>query len=109
MSIPSAYQQMKQSNPKMLEAYEALGAACAASGPLDARTISRVKLGMSLAAGLEGAAHSHARKALEAGCTEAELLHVANLSAPTIGWPSMMRAREWVTDVTQAASKRAKA
>jgi 4-carboxymuconolactone decarboxylase len=109
MSIPSAYQQMKQSNPKMLEAYEALGAACAASGPLDARTISLVKLGMSLAAGLEGAAHSHARKALEAGCTEAELLHVANLSAPTIGWPSMMRAREWVTDVTQAASKRAKA
>jgi alkylhydroperoxidase/carboxymuconolactone decarboxylase family protein YurZ len=109
MSIPSAYQQMKQSNPKMLEAYEALGAACAASGPLDARTIPLVKLGMSLAAGLEGAAHSHARKALEAGCTEAELLHVANLSAPTIGWPSMMRAREWVTDVTQAASKRAKA
>lgn len=109
MSIPSAYQQMKQSNPKMLEAYEALGAACAASGPLEARTIALVKLGMSLAAGLEGAAHSHARKALEAGCTEAELLHVANLSAPTIGWPSMMRAREWVTDVTQAASKRPKA
>jgi alkylhydroperoxidase/carboxymuconolactone decarboxylase family protein YurZ len=109
MSIPSAYQQMKQTNPGMVSAYEALGAACAGSGPLDARTISLVKLGMSLAAGLEGAAHSHARKALEAGCTSEELLHVANLSAPTIGWPAMMRAREWVTDVTQAATKPSRA
>ncbi|MFZ4431064.1 MAG: carboxymuconolactone decarboxylase family protein [Phycisphaerales bacterium] len=103
MSIPSAYQRMKATNPEMVKAYEALGAACAASGPLDARTVSLVKLGISIAAGLEGAAHSHCRKALEAGCTREELLHVANLSAPTIGWPAMMRARTWVTDVIDAA------
>jgi alkylhydroperoxidase/carboxymuconolactone decarboxylase family protein YurZ len=90
MSIPSAYQRMKATNPEMVKAYEALGAACAASG-------------ISIAAGLEGAAHSHCRKALEAGCTREELLHVANLSAPTIGWPAMMRARTWVTDVIDAA------
>jgi 4-carboxymuconolactone decarboxylase len=102
MSIPSAYQRMKATNPEMVTAYESLGAACAASGPLDARTVALVKLGISIAAGLEGAAHSHCRKALEAGCTREELLHVANLSAPTIGWPAMMRARTWVTDVIDA-------
>jgi len=101
MSIPSAYQQMKTINPQMLAAYEAFAASCAA-GPLDAKTIALVKLAVSIAAGLEGAAHSHARKAVEAGCTRDELLHVANLTAPTIGWPAMMRGREWVTDVTDA-------
>jgi alkylhydroperoxidase/carboxymuconolactone decarboxylase family protein YurZ len=106
MAVPSAYQRMRESNPEMLKAYESLGAACAASGPLDARTIALVKLGISIAAGLEGAAHSHCRKALEAGCTAEELLHVANLAAPTIGWPAMMRAREWVTDVTDARKER---
>lgn len=107
MSIPSAYQRMKTTNPDMVKAYEALGAASAASGPLDARTVALVKLGISIAAGLEGAAHSHCRKALEAGCTREELLHVANLSAPTIGWPAMMRARTWVSDVIDASDARA--
>jgi AhpD family alkylhydroperoxidase len=82
-----------------MRAYEALGEACAGAGPLDRRTVALVKLAISLSAGLEGAAHSHARKALEAGCTPEELLHVATLLTPTIGFPPMMRARGWVQDV----------
>ena len=97
--VPSPYLRMRRDHPDVLEAYEAFGSACAAAGPLDARTVALVKLAISLGAGLEGAAHSHARKALEAGCTRDELLHVATLSAPTIGFPSMMRNRGWVKDV----------
>ena len=105
MSIPGAYQTMRERYPEMVEAYERLGKACGSSGPLDAKTVAMVKLGMSIAAGLEGAAHSHTRKALEAGCTAVELLHIANLAAPTIGWPAMMRGREWVQDVTEPAKQ----
>jgi alkylhydroperoxidase/carboxymuconolactone decarboxylase family protein YurZ len=99
MKIPSSYVQMHKSHPELMRAYEALGEACAGAGPLEARTVSMLKLAISLGAGLEGAARSHARKALEAGCTPEELLHVALLCTPTIGFPTMMRGRKWVLDV----------
>lgn len=97
--LPSSYMEMRRSHPELMRAYEALGEACTKAGPLDLRTASLVKLAVSAAAGLEGAAHSHARKALEAGCTREELLHVATLLTPTVGFPAMMRARRWILDV----------
>lgn len=101
MKIPSSYVEMHRTQPELMKAYEALGEACVKAGPLEARTVAMVKLAISLAAGLEGAAHSHARKALEAGCTAEELLHVALLCTPTIGFPTMMRGRKWVLDVVR--------
>ncbi len=108
MALPRAYEGMKRTQPALMRAYEAFGKACAASGPLDARAVALVKLGISMGAGLEGAAHAHARKALAAGWTKAELLHAAQLCAPTIGFPTMMRARQWVSEVVEAegSSKR---
>ena len=99
MKIPSSYEKMHERYPELMKAYEALGAACATAGPLDARTIALVKLGASLGVGLEGAARSHARKALEAGCTPEELMHVALLLTPTLGFPAMMRARGCIEEV----------
>ena len=99
MGLPSPYMRMRQEHPGLVEAYEALGAACAKAGPLDAKTVALVKLAISLGAGLEGAAHSHARKALEAGWTGEQLLHAALLCTPTIGFPPMMRGRGWVEEV----------
>lgn len=104
MSVPKAYQQMKADFPDMVAAYEALGKACGEAGPLDPKTVSLVKLAISISAGLEGAAHSHTRKALAAGCTPDEVKHVAFLCTPTIGYPSMMRGRGWVLDVLNAQS-----
>jgi 4-carboxymuconolactone decarboxylase len=104
VKIPSSYLDMHKSHPELMRAYEALGEACARAGPLDARTVSMVKLAVSLGAGLEGAAHSHTRKALEAGCTPDELLHVALLCTPTVGFPTMMRGRKWVMDVIKPES-----
>jgi alkylhydroperoxidase/carboxymuconolactone decarboxylase family protein YurZ len=101
MDIPRPYLQMQKEQPALMKAYEAFGAACTAAGPLDAKTAALVKLAISLGAGLEGAAHSHCRKAVEAGWTREQLLHAAHLCAPTIGFPSMMRARRWVADVTE--------
>lgn len=99
MPPPTPYLAMRASNPDLVRAYEAFSASCAAAGPLDAKTIALVKLAISLGAGLQGASHSHARKALDAGWTTAELLHAATISAPTVGFPTMMRNRSWITDV----------
>lgn len=105
MSLPSPYMDMKKQQAKLVEAYEALGEACAVAGPLDAKTCALVKLAISLGAGLEGAAHSHARKAVEAGWKRDELLHAAHLSTPTIGFPSMMRNRQWVMEAVEGGKK----
>lgn len=97
--IPKSYQQMHQRHPELMRAYEAFGDAARDAGPLSPREIALAKLAISIGAGLQGAAHSHCRKALQAGCSADDLRHVAILAAPTIGFPTMMRARSWVEDV----------
>lgn len=98
--IPKRYQQMHQSHPDLMQAYESFGQAAKEAGPLSAREIALVKLAISLGAGLEGASHSHCRKALESGCEQEDLRHVAILTAPTLGFPSMMRSKSWVESIT---------
>lgn len=100
MGAPKAYTQFKEEQPELVEAYEAMSAACRAGGPLDVKTVALVKLAVAVGSGLEGATHSAARKALGAGCTRADLLHVTLQGTSTIGFPAMMRARHWVLDVT---------
>ncbi|WP_201743750.1 carboxymuconolactone decarboxylase family protein [Roseiconus nitratireducens] len=100
--IPKRYQRMHDEHPELMRAYESFGKAAKEAGPLSEREAALVKLAISLGAGLEGAAHSHCRKALEAGCTADDLRHVALISAPTIGFPTMMRAKSWVEDVVDA-------
>ena len=102
--IPKRYQKMHQSHSELMKAYEAFGKAAKDAGPLSAREIALVKLAVSLGAGLEGASHSHCRKALEAGCQPEDLTHVAILTAPTIGFPSMMRSKSWVESITAQKS-----
>lgn len=99
MSIPKPYRQMHDKYPEFMQAYESMGQAAKEAGPLDSQTAALVKLSISLGAGLEGGAHSHARKALEAGCAPDALRQVALLLAPTVGFPTMMRARSWIEDV----------
>lgn len=103
--IPKRYRQMHDDHPDLMRAYESFGKAAAEAGPLSPREVALVKLATSLAAGLEGAAHSHCRKALEAGCRPEDLRHVALLTAPTIGFPTMMRAKSWVEDVLAKADR----
>ncbi len=68
--IPRPYQQMHQSHPDYMQAYEAFGKAAKEAGPLSDREVALVKLAISIGAGLEGAAHSHCRKAIEAAAAK---------------------------------------
>ncbi len=97
-SPPKAYRDLQRAHPEFMASLEAMGEAARDAGPLDARTVALVKLAYGISAGLEGATHSQTTRAFEAGCTKEELLQVALLAAPTIGFPTMVRGRCWVQE-----------
>lgn len=99
MAIPKRYQKFQNDFPQVAKAYESLGNAVHQAGPLDDKTRALIKLAISTGARLEGAVHSHARKALKAGCTPEEMTHTVMLAMPTIGLPSTMAAITWLEDV----------
>ncbi len=99
---PKAYQDLQKAHPEFMAALEAMGEAARNAGPLDARTVALVKLAYGIAAGLEGATHSQTARAIEAGCSKEEVLQVALLAAPTIGFPTMVRGRCWVQEAVPA-------
>jgi alkylhydroperoxidase/carboxymuconolactone decarboxylase family protein YurZ len=97
--LPRRFTAFIERYPRIGDAYKELGDAVADAGPLDAKTRSLIKLGIAIGAGLEGGAHSQARKALDAGATPDELRHAALQALTTIGFPSMMRGLSLVEDV----------
>ncbi len=100
-TLPGHYQRFVQAHPKIAEAYHGLGDACHSAGPLDERTRALVKLGIAAGFRHEGAVHSHARKALDAGASAAEVRHVVLLAMTTIGFPATMAALAWIEDVLE--------
>jgi 4-carboxymuconolactone decarboxylase len=103
--IPKRYLRIKDEFPDVMLAYENMGNAVHSSGPLDDKTRALIKLAISTGARFEGAVHSHARKALKAGCTPEEMRHAVMLSLPTIGLPSMMAALQWVDEIIEGKPK----
>ena len=101
-NIPQRYQKFKDEYPEIAEAYDELGDKVHRSGPLDDKTRALVKLAISAGAGMEGAVHSHTRKALEKGLSNEEIRHTILLALPTIGLPKMMAAYSWIEDILSA-------
>src|SRR5881397_3656151 len=97
--LPKRYLQFQKRYPQVFQAYDALGAATAEAGPLDGKTRALVKLAIAIGGQMEGAVHSHTRRAVEAGCSADEIRHAVLLSTATIGFPSMMKTLSWVEDV----------
>lgn len=97
--LPRAYESFKRNYPKVWEAYDKLGALSHAAGPLDEKTRELVKLALSIGGKLEGAVHSHTRKALRAGASREEIRHVVLLALTTLGFPSTITVTTWIEDV----------
>ncbi len=97
--LPEKYLKFQQGFPEIFSAYERLGELLNTSSKLDSKTRLLVKLAIAIGAGLEGAVHSHTRKALDGGCTKEEIQGVVLLALTTLGFPSMMRAMTWVDDI----------
>ncbi|MBI5705647.1 MAG: carboxymuconolactone decarboxylase family protein [Armatimonadetes bacterium] len=104
--LPSHFKKFMTEQPAVGAAYGKLSDAVAEAGPLDAKTRALVKLGLSLGAKMEGAVHSQARKALEAGATREEIRHAVLQATTTLGFPQMMTGIAWVEDVFRKEDER---
>jgi len=99
--LPKRFKKFQKDFPEVAKAYEELGTAVHKSGPLNEKTRALVKLAISTGAGMEGAVHSHTRKAVEAGCSKPEIKQTVMLALPTIGFPATMAVTSWVEDIIE--------
>ena len=82
--------------PEVAKAYEALGEAIHAAGPLTVRERRLVKLAIAVGGRLEGAVRAHARRAVREGVERAALDQVAVLAVSTSGLPTTVAALSWI-------------
>lgn len=101
VKLPGTAAQVARDKPDLWRAFQALGAAAGAAGPLNEREQRLVNLALAIGADSEGATHSHARRALAEGFGPEELEHVAFLAITTLGWPQAIRGLTWIRDVTR--------
>lgn len=99
--LPNQYLGIKKRFRKYYAALNGLGKAAKAAGPLNEKTAQLIQLAGAAAARSEGAVHSHARRALEAGAKPEEVYHALLLLTSTIGFPTVSAAISWIDDVME--------
>ncbi len=97
--LPKQYIGIGKRYKKYFNALNSLGKAAKSSGPLNEKTAQLIQLAGAAAVRSEGAVHSHARRALEAGAKPDELYHTLLLLTSTIGFPTISAAISWLDDV----------
>lgn len=93
--VPKTFERFITKFPELGAAHEQVARAAEAAGPLDARTCSLIKMGLSIGAGLESAFRSHVRQALRHGATEEEIEQALLLAMNTVGFPRTVMAWQW--------------
>lgn len=96
---PKHFQQLREQFPDFIEALEQLGRTSRALGPLDDGTCQLLQLAAAAAVRSEGAVHSHARRAREAGVSDDALRHALLCLTSTIGFPAVSAALSWIDDL----------
>lgn len=99
--IPARHKGVMKRFPAFGKALESLGKAAREAGPIDEKTSHLIQMAAAAATRSEGAVHSHARRAIEAGATKAELFHAVLLITSTCGFPTAAAALSWVEDVVK--------
>ena len=102
-NLPKPYETFMQRFPDVWKAYNEMGQAAHAEGPLDQKARELIKLAIAVSARYEGAVHSATRKALAAGATTEEIYQVLLLALPTVGFPTTVAAMTWVDDILENA------
>lgn len=106
VQLPKPYESFKKTYPEIWKAYDRLGGLVLGAGPLAKKERELVKLAMAIGGGLEGAVHSHTRRALEEGASPDEIYHVVLLGITTLGFPSTIAALTWVEEILKPNSGR---
>ncbi len=97
--LPKNYVMIQRRFPKVMASHEQTGMLASEAGPLDAKTGHLIQLAACVALHSEGGVHSHARRALQAGASEAEIYHTLALLINTVGFPNTAAAFSWVNDL----------
>ncbi len=105
MYLPEIFKTFQSKYPEVLDAYRKVGDLSSKAGPLDLKTQHLIQLGVSIGLASPGGVRSHARRALDAGATEAEVLQVVLITSTLVGFPSMIAAFGWVREVLIAKGK----
>jgi AhpD family alkylhydroperoxidase len=96
--LPSVVEEFAAEYPLVWEAYSRLGETASEAGPLDEKARRLIKLALAVGSQRQGAVNSHTKRALAAGCTPEELVHVGILAITTIGWPGAFAAICWIRE-----------
>ncbi len=99
---PKSYKRFVARFPKLGEAWELVREAEEA-GPADGKSLRLLKLAVAIGAMRQGAVTSSARKALDAGATEEEVLQVVALAASTLGFPATVAVASWIEPILDRA------
>lgn len=105
---PGPFRKFVETYPECGMTYEALAAASREAAGFPDKEAELIKLALSMGSRLEGAVHSHARRALEAGAAPEQVRGVALLGLTTLGLPHAMMGTSWIEDVLREAEKPAK-
>ena len=97
--LPEQYVAVRTRFKKYFTALNTLGKTAREAGPLDEKTSHLIQLAAAATLRSEGAVHSHARRALEAGASADELYHTLLLLTSTIGFPTVSAALTWLDDI----------
>lgn len=101
MDLPDQYVGLRKKYQPLMEALDGLGRATREQGPIDKKTAHLIQMAAAVAIRSEGAVHSHARRALQAGATPEEISHAVILLTSTIGFPNVSAALSWVDDILE--------
>ncbi len=100
-NLPEWYLSIKGKHEKYINALDELGKTIRQEGPLEEKTAHLIQLAAAATIRSEGAVHSHARRALEAGVKPEEIYHAIILLTSTIGFPTVSAALSWIKDVIE--------
>ncbi|NUQ52757.1 MAG: carboxymuconolactone decarboxylase family protein [Phycisphaerales bacterium] len=93
--VPGTYKEFVKRYPALGRAHEHIAKTVEEAGPLDARTLALIKIGICVGAGLESALRSHVRRAVQHGATAAEVEQAVLLGMNTVGFPRTVAAWAW--------------
>lgn len=96
--LPKNFRNMMERHPEYMQSVADLGKAVRAAGPLEEKTVNLVQMAAAAALRMEGAVHSHARRALAAGASLEELRHCLIVLTSTIGFPAVAAAMSWIDE-----------
>jgi alkylhydroperoxidase/carboxymuconolactone decarboxylase family protein YurZ len=96
--VPATFKDFVSKYPALGRAHEGVAKAVDDAGPLDAKTLALIKIGICIGAGLESALRSHVRRALQHGATPAEVEQAILLGMNTVGFPRTVAAWSWAQE-----------